>query len=355
MMRFSEIEVLRSLVLDSFEDFCKEFWTSIISEPLVWNWHMTVMCEEMQYVAERVFQGLNKEYNLIINICPGSTKSTICSIMFPAWCWARMPRFRYIGASYAHPLALDHSRKCRDVIKSELYQTCFPEVKIRVDQDTKGYFANTKGGQRFACGALGSVMGMHGHIIGMDDPIDPNRAVSEAELFQINNWIKETLSGRKVNRATSPMILVMQRLHQDDPTAQFLNRKRVRHICIPAELTDKVNPPKLAKYYINNVMDIVRLPKDVLEEAEQELGPYAYAGQFLQNPVPRSGGMFDITKLKYGMPSYLKRVVRYWDKAGTAHKNKERSRCVYSRSQAGDRRGEPCLDSGHQASAVRLL
>lgn len=323
MLTVSELQLMQSLCTESFEDFVKEFWSTIIAEKLQWNWHMSVICDELQILAERVFAGLPRLYDLVINVSPGSSKSTIASIMFPAWCWARMPSFRYIGASYAHPLALDHSRKNRAVVKSELYKKCFPHIKIQEDQDTKGYFANTAGGQRYATGAMGAVQGMHGHIIGIDDPIDPNSSISEADMYRTNNWIKETLSGRKVDRSICPMVLIMQRLHQDDPTALFLQRKRVKHICIPAEITDDVNPPELRKYYINGLMDPKRLPKDVLEETEAELGPYGYAGQFKQSPVPESGGMFNTAKLKYAYPTKLKRVVRYWDKAGTAHKTKK--------------------------------
>lgn len=322
-MRVSERQILRSLVLASFEDFCKEMWSQVIQDKVVWNWHMTFICDELQKVAERIFAGLPKLYDLVVNVSPGSSKSTIASIMFPAYCWARMPGFKYIGASYSYDLALDLSRKCRDVIKSELYRALFPEIEFREDQDTKGYFTNTKGGQRFAAGAGGTVQGMHGHCIGIDDPLNPKEAASDADMLSVSNWIKEQLSGRKVDRNIAPMILIMQRLHQDDPTAYFLKKKRVRHICIPAEVTEDINPPEIRRFYRDGLMDPIRLPREILDETKEDFGPYAYAGQFLQSPVPQSGGMFDTSRVKYGLPDNLRRVVRYWDKAGTAHKTKK--------------------------------
>lgn len=321
-MQISEIDVLASLCKASFADFVREFWDIVVPDKMIPNWHIDFICEELQTVAERVFAGKQRLYDLVINVSPGSSKSTIASIMFPAWCWTRMPHFKFIGASYAANLSMDLSRKCRDVIKSDLYQACFPNIRIREDQDTKGYFVNTKGGQRFSVGSCGSVIGMHGHCIGIDDPIDPHHALSEAEMYQINNWIIETLSSRKTNRNLTPMILIMQRLHQEDPTAQFLKRHRVRHICLPAELTSNARPEEVRDKYIDGLMDPVRLPREVLAETEQDIGPYGYSGQFLQDPVPRSGGMFDVSRLKYGVPSKLVRVIRYWDKAGTAGKTK---------------------------------
>lgn len=323
MFQVSEMQVLASLCKGSFTDFVKEFWNVIIPEPLHWNWHMDFLCEELQLVAERIFKGLPKLYDLVINISPGSSKSTIASIMFPAWCWTRMPSFKFIGASYSYNLSLDLSRKCRDVIKSEMYRACFPHVKLREDQDTKGYFATSKGGQRYATSSCGTVTGMHGHCIGIDDPLDPNQAISEIELNSTNNWIKETLSSRKVDRRIAPMILIMQRLHQDDPTALFLARNRVRHICIPAELTDDVAPEELRTKYVDGLMDPVRLPLPVLEEAQTDMTSYGYSGQYLQNPTPQSGGMFNVKKLRLGLPKHLVKIVRYWDKAGTAHQAKK--------------------------------
>ncbi len=320
--KFSENELIASICKDSFYEFLLEFWDVVISEPPIWNWHIRYLCDELQKVAERVFLSLPKLYDLIINISPGSTKSTICSIMFPAWCWTRKPSIRTIGASYAYSLAMDLSRKSRDVVKSDKFRACFPEVNIREDQDSKGYFVNTKNGDRFSVGVNGSVTGMHGHLIIVDDPLDPNQAASSADLKAANNWMAETLPSRKVNKAVAPMILIMQRLHQNDPTAAKLEKREfspVKHICIPAELTDNVNPPELREHYIDGLMDPVRLSHQVLRECLADVGDYGYAGQYLQDPVPRGGAMFMVDQLKYDVPpTRFQRVVRYWDKAGTS-------------------------------------
>lgn len=275
-MKISNVQLMRSVCRESFVDFCKNFWHTVVPEKLIWNWHMELICNELQIAAERVFAGMAKEYDLVVNVAPGSSKSTIASILFPAWCWTRMPSFRFIGASYAHNLAMDLSRKNRDVILSEEYQKCFPDIQLREDQSAKSYFVNTKGGARYTTGSLGMITGMHSHWIGIDDPINPKEALSEQVMYQINNWIKETLSSRKVDRRITVTSLIMQRLHQEDPTAQALKKKRIRHICIPAELTDDVNPPQLKKFYKNGLMDPTRLPKEVLEEAMEEMGPYGY-------------------------------------------------------------------------------
>lgn len=214
-LAFSEPELVRSICLESFYDFLKEFWHVIVPEDPVWNWHIELMAEELQMLAERVFAGQPKKHDLIINVPPGSTKSLTGSIMFPAWTMARMPTVRHICGSHTYELVLDLSRKSRDVVASELYQACFPEIQLRDDQNTKGYWANTQGGSRFSCTVGGKTpTGFHGHFIIIDDPLDPHSAMSEADLAVANRWMRETLPSRKVDKAITPTILIMQRLHQ---------------------------------------------------------------------------------------------------------------------------------------------
>ncbi len=322
---------MASIVRESFYDFLQEFWDTIIPETPVWNWHIEYLCQELQCIAERVFRNEPKEYDEIINISPGTTKSTICSIMFPCWIWTRMPTARIIGGSYSHNLSMDLSRKGRDVVKSPKYMKAFPEIRLRADQDTKSYYANTKGGSRFSTSVGGSVMGMHGHFLIVDDPIDPERAISEPELKTANRWMSETLPTRKVDKVVAPTILIMQRLHQNDCTADMIEKinierrlaggpLKLRHICLPAELTDKVKPKRLAAFYSDDgLMDSIRLPRAVLNENLARAGEYGYAGQFLQFPIPLGGGMFKTDKIHIEevSPGKWLRRIRFWDKAGT--------------------------------------
>lgn len=321
MPRFSEVEIMASLCRSSFADFVRLFWDVIVPEELIWNWHMGYLCRRLHKLAERVFEGLPKEHDLIINISPGSTKSTIASIMFPAWVWTRLPSARLLSGSYSQMLAMDLARKSRDLIKSDRYRACFTDVEIREDQDSKGFFVNKHGGERYAFGIGGTVTGKHGHFIIVDDPLNPNQAASEAELNAANRWMEETLPSRVVDRRVVPTILIMQRLHENDPTGHRLRKANlmpVRHVCIPAEATEHVNPPSLKKYYVGGLMDPKRLGWEALSQAKAQ-GEYAYAAQYLQTPIPRGGLMFHTDKLRVARPpAAFKRVIRGWDKAGTA-------------------------------------
>lgn len=315
---------------ESFFDFVREFWSEIIQDEPVWNWHLEYMCNELQKVAERVFANKDKKYDLIINIPPGTTKSTICSIMFPAWTWTRMQKARHICGTHTFDLGMDLSRKCRDICESDRYRYLFPWIGMRRDQNTKSYFVNSRGGYRKSVTVGGkSPMGFHGHFIIIDDPIDPERArsMSEASIKAANNWMNETAPTRKVSKTVTPTILVMQRLHQNDPSGNWLQRVKegksgkVKHICLPADMNDgyAIKPKKLIHNYRDGLLDPIRLNRKALKELKGVLGEYGYAGQIGQRPVPLGGGMFKINRLlsEPVLPVKLKRVCRYWDKAGT--------------------------------------
>lgn len=324
-MTFRETDVLASILKDSFYEFLKEFWDTIVGEEFVENWHIRFLCDEAQTVMERVFANKPKEYDLVVNVAPGSTKSTIFTQALPAWAWIRMATCRGICGSYAHQVALKDSLKTRDVVQSEKYQSLFPGIQLREDENTKGLFTNTHMGSRLSVSVGGFVTGYHAHFHVVDDPLNPEEALSEVGLKTANRWMKTTLSSRKVDKLVTPLILVMQRLAEEDPSGQMLvkQKAKVRHICLPGELRegmdDKVSPPELKRFYIGGLFDPVRLPKSVLEEMEEELGAYGYAAQVLQEPIPLTGGFFDVARLNLvdDPPGKFVREVRSWDKAGT--------------------------------------
>lgn len=306
----------------NFFEFVKEFWHVLNTDEPEWNWHIEYLCGVFQEAAERVMANEPRPYDIIVNVPPGSTKSTIFSIMGPAWVWTRMPHCCFICGSHTYLLALDLATKARDVITSEQYQKLFPEIIIRDDQSSKGFYKNTKNGFRWSVGSDGSVIGQHAHIIIIDDPIDPTASASEEMLKTVNSWVNTTLPSRKKNKKTAVTFLIMQRLHQDDPSGHILDsgRRDIKHICLPAELEKTVKPRALRRFYVDGLLDPVRLPRAALQEAEKQLGISGYSCQFRQNPIPIGGAMFDIDKIILRRPpplSSFKTLARYWDKAAT--------------------------------------
>lgn len=194
-----------------FYNFVETFWSVIIPEEPVFNWHIKYLCDELQELAYYIVNRLPKPYDLIINIPPGTTKSTIATIMFPAWLWTQDARLRIISSSYSSDVSLDQSQKSKDIITSEKYLKLFPDVRIRRDKSGKGFYGNTAGGDRYVTSTGSAVTGKHAHVIINDDPQNPKQAESEPLRLQATDFTK-TLSTRKVNKKNTPTITIMQRL-----------------------------------------------------------------------------------------------------------------------------------------------
>ena len=285
-------EIVSELCKRSFYYFLQEFWEVVIPEKPVFNWHIEYLCNELQHLNTFVLERKPKPYDLVINISPGSTKSTIVTQMYNAWVWTIDPSQRFITTSYSHYLALAQSIKTRDIITSDKYLAYFPEIALKPDQSGKSDFWNTKGGQRFTTSTGGTLTGIHAHQIIIDDPINPKQAASDVERNSANSFVTSTLSTRKIDKEITPTILIMQRLHEEDPTGIMLSKnKKIKHINLPAEDNGQIEPPELARFYIDGLMDPIRLSRSVLNEAFIDLGSYGYAGQYMQDPSPEGGGL----------------------------------------------------------------
>ena len=283
--------ILREYYSRSFYAFFVGFWDCISSETFVNSWHIEALCNELQVIAERLFRREKSPYDLIVNVPPGMSKSSVFSVLFPAWCWIKDPSLQIISASYEGELATDFAQDTRKkVIASERYQTLFGNIyQMRRDADAKRSYKNTKGGWRKAIGTKGHITGKHSHLFIIDDPMNPRSANSQAERESVNKWLNDTVPSRKTGDA-SVFIVVMQRLHEDDSTEQFLQTfKSVRHICLPAMLSDNVTPEYRNKY-INGYLDPIRLGEDACNNLK---GKAAWSGQYMQAPAPDGGNIIN--------------------------------------------------------------
>lgn len=293
-------QVEREACKDSLFEFVQSFWSVIIPEEPVFNWHIPYLCEELERLAIYIINREQKPYDLIINIPPGTTKSTIVTIMFPAWLWTQDPTIRIITNSYSADLSIEHATKSRDIITSDKFKRLFPEVILRRDKSGKGNYENTKTGARYTTSTGGTITGKHAHIIINDDPLNPAQAYSDTMRATANEHTK-TLASRKVNKKNTPTITIMQRLHEDDVTGYLLSKKgeSIRHLNLPAELSNKVLPEEVRGRYIDGLLDPVRLDREVLEEQRIDLGSRAYSGQYEQNPIADGGNIIKSAWFKH--------------------------------------------------------
>lgn len=323
-------DIEAELCRQDFFYFVQEFWEVIIAEDPVWNWHIPYLCYELQEYGYRLKNRIDSVGDVCINIPPGTSKSTIVTIMFPAWLWTIDQTLRIISGSYSASLSTDHAVKSRDIIQHEKYKKYFPEVVIRKDFSNKTHYKNTKGGERYVTSVGGTITGIHAHAIIIDDPLNPKQAASASERETANTWMTETLSTRKVHKSQTITFLVMQRLHELDCTGDWLEKQKkgklLNHICLPGEIADNVFPPELKDRYIGGKLDPLRLGDKALKQLSIDLGSYGYAGQIMQTPVPSGGGIWKewfapIPDHLFPKPEELQQYGTDWDLAYTDDEN----------------------------------
>lgn len=249
------------------------------------NWHHKVICDKL----EAVYRG--EITRLIINIPPRYSKSEIAVICFIAWCFGKNPDCEFIHSSYSKSLASKNSGLIRDIMEQPWYTAIFPAVELRNDSRAKDNWQTTSDGCMYATGNEGSITGFgagkkcgdFGGAIVVDDPIKPKDASSHTGvgLTNVNEWFGETLESR-TNDPKTPIIIIMQRLHQNDLCGFLLdggNGETWEHLVIPA-----INEAGEALYPEKHTIEALRL----MESSK----PYVFAGQYMQRPAPKGGGIF---------------------------------------------------------------
>jgi phage terminase large subunit-like protein len=150
----------------SYTKFVKDYWEAVPGvTPLQWSWHLDVLADEMEIAAWRVWNDLPIDHNTIFNTVPGTSKSTVCTIMFQPWTWTFFPEARHMTGTHTEGLGLDLSKKSMFIVESDLYRARHPHVVLQ--SRAVGDWSNTLGGVRFVSTVAGvSPTGRHFQFIG---------------------------------------------------------------------------------------------------------------------------------------------------------------------------------------------
>jgi predicted phage terminase large subunit-like protein len=278
----------------SLAHYVRSAWRILEPEvPLLWNWHHDYICEHLE-AAE-----LGQILRMIINIAPRTTKSVLTNISFPTWAWIRKPTYRFLFGSYAESLATKHSVLRRNLIESAWYQRGYgSRYALSSDVNTKSEFQNNKTGQMKAAGIRGSITGEGGDFLVIDDPHNPKGAESELEREATIQNFDLAWSNRLNNKKTGRIILIMQRLRENDLTGHLLEKDLgYLHLKIPsiAEERQRLVFPVSGRVVEREAGDLMHPERDgpkELDQAKKDMGPYGFAGQHQQDPVPKKGGIF---------------------------------------------------------------
>jgi len=291
--------------------------------------------EAMAYHLEQV--RLGRIRRLIINLPPRYLKSVVTSVAFPAFVLGHEPTKRLIVASYGSDLAVKFANDCRTVINSPRYKSIFPGLQISRMKNTESEIATTRGGFRLATSIDGSLTGRGGHIMIIDDPIKPSDAPSDPKREHVNAWFKNTLYSRLDHKQKGAIIIVMQRLHDDD-LCGFLLKSSHDWVVLsfPAiALKDEQIPIGDGRFYDRHIGDVLHSEwesKLELDKNRSEVGEDIFAAQYQQCPSQPTGHMIkrDSIQRYDHLPIRTKShyLIQSWDTAIKADANHDRSACV---------------------------
>ena len=231
---------------------------------------------------------------LLITMPPRHMKSTLVSVLFPAWVWTFRPELRFLSASYALSLAVRDAMKMRAVVMSPWYQSLWGDkFRMLIDQNSKDKFYNNKMGYRMTTSPDAAATGEGGDLVTVDDAHNVAEADSRARRDHTKTWWFESMGSRGNNPKTVAHAVVMQRVHQDDLPAACIERGYV-HLNLPARYDPKRHCVTVLGWEDwrkdeGELLWPARFDEPTMVELETTLGAFGVASQLQQDPKPRGG------------------------------------------------------------------
>jgi predicted phage terminase large subunit-like protein len=277
--------------------------------------HHRLICDALM----RVYRGECRR--LVINLPPRYSKTELAVVAFIAWCLGHVPDAEFIHASYSTPLAANNSANVRELVQHPEFGAIFP--RCLTSSQARAHWTTTAGGVMYATGAQGTITGFgagkhregFGGAIIIDDPHKADEAASDVIRQGVIDWFQNTVESRK-NSPDTPIIVIMQRLHQKDLAGWLLGEKPGvepggngevwEHLCLSA-WNDDGTPLWPEKHSAD---ELLRMEK---------AAPYVFAGQYRQRPAPPSGGLIkpDLMPIVDAIPAGVLEWCRGWDLGAT--------------------------------------
>ena len=294
--------------------------------PFLHNWHNELVASKLEACRH------GEITRLIINVPPRSLKSHAAAVSFPAFVLGHDLSAQIICVSYGQDLANKHSLDCRTIMSSEWYRGLF-RTRLAPQKQSVQEFQTTQNGFRLATSVGGVLTGRGADLVVIDDPLKPDEALSESQRKAANEWFDHTLYSRLNDKRQGVIIIIMQRLHEDDLVGHVLEQEDWDLVCLPAIAEEDENHIIASPYgdrtvrrRIGEALHPEREPLEVLEHLRRTLGEYNFAGQYQQQPAPLGGALVKASWFKSyvpgGQPAKFDRIIQSWD---TANKSTELS------------------------------
>jgi predicted phage terminase large subunit-like protein len=295
------------------------------------SWHIEVLAAKLQSVRN------GRVPRLIVNIPPRHLKSLTSSVALPAWLLGHDPTIAIINVTYGQELSDKFARDCRAIMMSGWYRALFP-TKLASARASLQELTSTRGGFRMATSVGGVLTGRGADLVLIDDPVKPTDAMSESRRAA-NEWFDGTLYSRLNDKAKGAIVIVMQRLHEDDLVGHVLKREGWEILSFPAIAeTDELHVAETAfgrrefRRQAGEALHPERESLETLTHIRTTIGEYNFAGQYQQRPAPAGGGMVkEAWFRRYRMsdrPEKFDRVVQSWDTANKPSELADYSVCT---------------------------
>jgi predicted phage terminase large subunit-like protein len=297
------------------------------------NWHIEVVASALEACRR------GEITRLIINQPPRSLKSHCASVAFTAFLLGHDPSAQVIGASYGQDLANKHALDCRTIMASAWYQALFPHTRLSPGRQAIEEFMTTRQGYRLSTSVGGGLTGRGADFLIIDDPLKPDEALSDSQRKAVNEWFDHTLYSRLNDKRKGRIILIMQRLHEDDVVGHVLGGEPWKVIRFPAiaeeDETHVIQTPYGTRRFQRRTGEALhpeREPLEVLDRIRETQGEYNFAGQYQQAPAPLGGGMVKAEWFKTytaaELPASFEMSFQSWDTANKPTELSDYSVCT---------------------------
>ena len=294
--------------------------------------HIEVMAAKLQAVRD------GRTKRLIVAIPPRHLKSLAASVALPAWLLGHDANAAIVNVTYGQELSDKFARDCRAIMTASWYRALFA-TRLVSDRASLTELVTTAGGFRLATSVGGVLTGRGADFIIIDDPLKPSDAMSESRRASANQWFDATLYSRLNDKTKGAIVIVMQRLHEDDLVGHVLKREGWDVLSLPAiaERDEKlvVDTPFGPRYFDRGAGEALCAERESLETLARiraSLGEYNFAGQYQQNPAPAGGGMIKEAWFRRfrsdELPSSFDQVVQSWDTANKPTELSDYSVCT---------------------------
>ncbi len=312
--RSAQVRALLRRDLPSFINKC--FVTLEAGRTFHPNWHIDHIGYQLSRVSDETVR------RLIVNIPPRHLKSVCVTIAYTAWALGHKPSMKILAISYADALAEQHAIAFKTIVNSAWYQALFPDFQIA--RDRRSEIVTTQHGYRYAGSVGGSILGRGADLIVIDDPIKAQAALSSTERRKVNEFYDNTLYTRLNDKKRGAIVVVMQRLHQDDLVGHIMAKDDWELSAIPAIATEAQayrTGLRSSDVYLRPAGSLIQDQREGRQELDQlrrTLGSMNFAAQYQQDPVPPDGNVIRRQWIRYYecLPACEMTIVS-WDTAST--------------------------------------